>query len=118
MVDRIKGLGEINGQGGSAGGGLSLVKSRSDERGEREEGGRGGVQRAETMLGAVWGQGRVEEREGQAFEDFGCGAQKGDGMVAAALICRLACFKDGYDKGLLPNVRNLRPSYGEIKNIG
>ena len=108
MVDGIERLGEIDGEGGGTVGGLTLIEAGGDKGGEGEEGGGGRVPGAETVLGMVRGQGKVEVGEDEALEHFGGRAEQGDRAVATAEVGRFTGLRDGEDYGLFPYIRNLR----------
>ena len=117
MVDGIERLSEIDGEGGSTVGGLSLIKAGGDKGGEGQEGGGGRVPGAETVLGVVRGQGKVEVGEDEALEHLGGWTEQGDRAVATAEVGRLTGFGDGEDYGLFPYIRNLRACNREVEYL-
>ena len=53
----------------------------------------------------VRGSGKTEEdgRANKSFKELGGGAEKGDGAVRRREVGRFTRFRDGEDKGMLPD---------------
>ena len=103
MGDGVEGLGQVYGHDGRAGRGFALIKPHSNGLDQWEEGGCGGSEGAETMLGVREGEGGSEVGEQQALQHLHRRAEKGDWTVGGTERGGLAGLGDGDEGGGLPD---------------
>ena len=72
----------------------------------------------EAVLGGGAGERTRDVGQKEFLQDFSSRAEKRDGSISRAFICRFARFDNRNDDGGLPDGRNVSAAHGEVEQRG
>ena len=118
VIHAIEGFRQIDGGDHSPQRRLPLIEAFGDLGGDRKQRSSARTAFGETMLEGCLGEVREEEGADEFFEEFGSGAEEGDGAVGRARVRGFIGFEDREDNGLFPDSGEVCRLEGKVVERG